>query len=349
MKKILIVDFNGTSSVYSHYLAKGLVNRDNDVKILGKKKPEFLDVFNNLNEYLGFKSGLKLLDYILNWFWLLFNYKKFDVIIIQWLQLLKYTTLEVKLINYLQNKIKLVYILHNLYPHNSKDIKVINRYKKLYSTCNNIAVHTKLLKKIVLELSPKANVLDINHGFFFKEFRDKPTRINVNKCLMVGYVTNYKGVEDAFKVVVNLKGKGVIVSLEIVGLVTPDYLNILTALIDQLNIKDQVTILSKEVSTRFLIDKINESNMLWLPYKKISQSGVTYTSTGMGKPFVGYDVGNFKSFFGNKGVANIVEKDNIEAFSNGVIHVLQNEIFYKENIQNLSLQNLWDLNKSILN
>ena len=31
MKKILIVDFNGTSSVYTHYLAKGLVNEDDEV------------------------------------------------------------------------------------------------------------------------------------------------------------------------------------------------------------------------------------------------------------------------------------------------------------------------------
>lgn len=349
MKKILIVDFNGTSSVYSHYLAKGLINKEDEAKILGKKKPEFLDVFDNLNEYLGYKSGLKLLDYVLNWFWLLFNYKKFDVIIIQWLQLLKYTSLEVKLINYLQKRIKLVYILHNLYPHNVKKTKVINRYNQLYSTCNNIAVHTEVLKKRVLELSSKANVLDINHGFFFKEFREKSINVNVNKCLMVGYISKYKGIEDALKVVKVLKEKSVIVSLEIVGLAEANYLNVLTDLIAKLKIKDQVTILSKEVSTRFLIDKINQAYMLWLPYKKISQSGVTYTSTGLGKPFVGYDVGNFKSFFGDKGVAKIVEKDNIEAFSNGVIEVMQNEFFYKENIQKLSANSLWDLNKSILN
>lgn len=347
MKKILVVDFNGTSSIYTHYLAKGLEGND-EVKILGKKKPEFLDVFNNLNEYLGFNFGFKLLDYILNWFWLLFNYKKFDVIVIQWFQLLKYTNLEIKLLNYLQTRIRLVYILHNLYPHNTKNSKIIKRYNHLYNTCKNIAVHTGSVKNKVLEINPKANVLDICHGFFFKEFRKKSIKINTHKCLMIGYISKYKGIEDALKVVKNLKKKGVIVSLEIIGLATPNYLNYLKNLIIELKIKNQVNILSKEVSTKFLINKINEANMLWLPYKKISQSGVTYTATGLGKPFVGYDTGNFKTFFGDKGVANIVEKNNIEAFSDGVIEVLKNNVFYKKNIQNLSSKSLWDLNKSII-
>lgn len=347
MKKILVVDFNGTSSIYTHYLAKGLEGNDK-VNILGKKKSEFLDVFDNLNEYLGFNLGFKLLDYILNWIWLLFNYKKFDLIVIQWLQLLKYTNLEIKLLNYLQTRIRLIYILHNLYPHNTKNSKIIMRYNQLYNTCNNIALHTKSVKSIILELNPQANILDIYHGFFFKEFRNKSIKIDVHKCLMIGYISKYKGIEDALKVVKNLKKKGVVVSLEIIGLATPAYLNLLKNLIIDLKIKDQVTILSEEVSTKFLIDKINEANMLWLPYKKISQSGVTYTATGLGKPFVGYDTGNFKTFFGDRGVANIVEKNNIEAFSNGVIEVLKNGVFYKENIKKLSSKSLWDLNKSIL-
>ena len=101
MKKILVIDFNGTSALYTHYFSKGLVEGNDEVKILGKKKPSFLDVFEDLNEYLGFNFGFKFLDYVLNWFWLLFNYQKFDTIVIQWLQLLKYTSVEIKLLNYL--------------------------------------------------------------------------------------------------------------------------------------------------------------------------------------------------------------------------------------------------------
>ena len=140
MKKILVVDFNCTSALYTHYFAKGLVGGNDEVKILGKKKPAFLDVFEDLNEYIGFNVGFKLLDYILNWFWLLFNYQKYDIIIVQWLQLLRYTNVEIKLINYLQSRVKLIYIVHNLYPHNIKNNKIIKRYKQLYRTTKNIEI-----------------------------------------------------------------------------------------------------------------------------------------------------------------------------------------------------------------
>jgi glycosyltransferase involved in cell wall biosynthesis len=349
MKKILVVDFNGTSSVYTHYLSNGLKGEKDEVKILGKKKIEFLDVFENLNEYLGFTTRFKLLNYILNWCWLLFNYKKFDVVVIQWLQLLKYTSFEVALVNYLQSRVKVIYILHNIYPHNTKKNKTLKRYNQLYKTVKNIAVHTHKVKNIISELSPNANVLRVEHGLFFKEFRQKPSNINVKKCLMIGYISKYKGIEDALKVVKVLKEKRINITLDIIGFCESDYLNVLTEIINDFNIKDQVNILSKEVSTDFLINKINQSTMLWLPYRKINQSGVSYTSIGLNKPFVGYDVGNFKDSFGDKGVANIVEENNVEAFSQAVIEVMKNEIFYKKNIQNFSSQNLWNSNKVILN
>jgi glycosyltransferase involved in cell wall biosynthesis len=332
MKKILVVDFNGTSALYTHYFSKGLVEGNDEVKILGKKKPSFLDVFEDLNEYLGFNFGFKLLDYVLNWFWLLFNYQKFDIIVIQWLQLLKYTDVEIKLLNYLQSRVKLIYLVHNLYPHNTKNNKVVKRYNQLYQTVKNIAVHTYKVKKIIFELSPNTNILSIKHGLFFKEFRPIAPKIILNKCLMIGYISKYKGIEDALEVVKRLKEKGLIISLDIIGLGTPAYLNILIKMIDDFKIKDQVFILSKEVPTSFLIDKINESTMLWLPYKKISQSGVAYTSIGLGKPFVGYDVGDFKDSFGDNGLAEIVNQD-----------------FYEKNIQNFSSQNLWNFNEIILN
>ena len=139
-------------------------------------------------------------------------------------------------------------------------------------------------------------------------------------------------IEDALKVVKLLKEKNILVSLGIIGLATPNYLSDLTKIIDHLKINNHVTIISKEVSTKFLINEINQSTMLWLPYKKINQSGVSYTSIGLEKPFVGYNVGNFKAFFGDKGVAKIVEKDNIEAFSEGVIEIIKNEELYKINV-----------------
>lgn len=349
MKKILVVDFNGTSSVYTHYFSKGIIRKKDNLKILGKKKPDFLDVFSDLNTYVGVNTKFKFLNYCLNWFWLLFNCKKFDLVIVQWLQLLKFSPIEVKLISYLQSKTKLIYILHNLYPHNTNKDKILKNYNSLYKILNKIAVHTLELKEAVLKINPDANVLKIEHGFFFKEFRNKNIVINEKKCLMIGYISKYKGIEDALKVVKNLKDRNVFIKLEIIGLASQKYLDHLFSIINNFKIEGQVTIISKEVSTGFLINKINESIMLWLPYEKISQSGVSYTSIGLSKPFVGYNVGNFKESFGNYGVAEIVEQKNINEFSNAVVKILNNESYYRKNIESFGKRNIWESNKKILN
>jgi len=348
MKKILVVDFNGTTSVYTHYFVEGL-KANNDVKILGKKKMFFLDFFKNLNVYLGFNTSLKILDYFLNWIWLLFNYKKFDLIVIQWLQLLKYTSIEVELIKFIQKKVKLVYILHNLYPHNNTDLKITNRYNMLYKWCENIAVHTYEMKSYLKKINPKINILKIQHGYFFNEFREKPSLLQENKCLMIGQILRYKGIEDALKVVKILKEKNTIIHLKIMGLADQNYLIELNKIIEDFNISNQVNLIPEIVSTAIFINEINKSTMLWLPYKKISQSGISYTSIGLGKPFVGYNVGNFKSFFGDKGLANIVEKGNVIDFSEAVLEVLENKDAYYKRIDKHAALNLWKANRVILN
>ncbi|MBD0831207.1 glycosyltransferase [Aestuariibaculum sediminum] len=350
MKKnnILIVDFNGTSSVYTHYLSNSLKKNNTNVFILGKKKDDFLDVFNQTNKYLGINIGVKLLDYILNWLWLILNFKKFDRIIIQWLQLLKYTRLEVYLINFLQNRIPLVYIVHNVYPHNNNSLKIKKRYNFLYKTCINIAVQTKEIKTKILEINPYAKIFEIQHGLFFRELRDVHFNCNSNKCLLVGYVSKYKGVEDAIKIAKILSERGIGFSLEIIGFGDPSYLNELNKMVKDLNLSDKIKFISKEVNTKFLIDKIKEASMLWLPYKNISQSGVAYTSIGLGIPFVAYNVGNFKDAFGGKVAVEIVEKGNINEFSIAVEKLLVHSLTYKKNIRREFDNDLWDRNEYLI-
>lgn len=344
-KKILVVDFNGTSSIYTHYLSNGLKDVDIDVYILGKIKHEFLDVFKELNRYIGFKTGIKLLDYILNWFWLLLNYKKFDGIIIQWLQLLRYCSFEIDLVTFLQNRIPIVYIVHNVYPHNTKNHHIKKRYDLLYTKVKNIAVQTTEVFEIIRKINFKSNLINIQHGLFFKEFRINTNKLNTGKCLLVGYISKYKGVEDAIEIAKILKEKQIDFSLEVIGHGDSDYIKILNDRILSYNLLDRVKIHPKEVSTKYLIDKINDASMLWLPYKEISQSGVAYTSIGLGVPMVAYDVGNFREAFGNGLVSELAKKNDWIKFSESVEKVLIENNFYKKNIEEMFYSDLWETNK----
>lgn len=347
-KRILIVDFNGTSSIYTHYFANGLKSETNQVKILGKRKSEFLEVFNDNSKYLGFNLKFKLLNYFLNWFWLFYHKNKFDVIIIQWLQLIKYSTIEVYLTKKLQSKSKVIYIAHNVYPHRVTSARVIKNYNLLYNSVKNIGFHTSEVKNKILTISASPNFLKISHGLFFRNMNKGEFSKKGNFCLMVGYVAKYKGVEDAIKIVKILKDLKQDIRLEIVGLGDPKYIYKLNRLIQQKQLQHEIRITSKEVSTGFLIKKIQQSKMLWLPYQNISQSGVTYTSIGLKKTFVAYDVGNFKEEFGNKGMAKIVKFRDLNSFALGVIEVQLNEMKYLNKIEENYHRFNWELNKSIL-
>lgn len=333
MKKILVVDFNGTSPVYTHYFTKGITNKNTSVAILGKKKSQFLDTFKKVSLYINKGIGIKLVDYFINWGWLLLNANKFDVVIIQWFMLVRFSSIEILLVSYLQNRVKVIYIAHNIFPHNNKSKKVVNRFKRLYKKLKYIGAHTEEVKKAVLSIAPNAIVLNFKHGLFFNESaKHKPSKTFNNTCLIIGFISKYKGIEDAILVIEKLSKTKVEVVLKIKGYGNKRYINELNNLIHQKGLSSKIHIESRVLSTREIIKEIKGSCMLWLPYKAISQSGVSYTSLGLITPFVSYNVGNFKLLESEFQGSIAVEPGRIDLFAQAVEKVLLNNVELRKKI-----------------
>ncbi len=349
MEKILVVDFNGTSPVYTHYFSEGLITPDRKVEVLGVKKSKFLDVFSDHMVYRGIKCKFKSLGYIVNWLWLLMNSNKYDVIIIQWLQLIRYSRFEVYLIQFLQSRNNLFYVAHNLYPHRHSSEKVRRNFDHLYRVTNKIAVHTTQLQNKILDITGPRKIYRAYHGLFFHDSKLDSNLFKKNSCIMIGYIAKYKGIEDAIEVVKLLREQGYIIDLQIIGAGPKSYINDLKKKITSYNLDHQIKIIGAEISSTKLVSIIQKVSMVWLPYKKISQSGVSYSSIGLKKPFVAYDVGNFKSEFGVLGVAEIAEPGDISDFSDRVKKVMNNSSFYKENIVKAYENFSWKRNESLLN
>jgi len=333
MKKILVVDFNGTSPVYTHYFTKGITNENTFVAILGKKKSQFLDIFKKVSLYINNGVGIKPVDYFINWGWLLLNANKFDVVIIQWLMLVRFSSIEIFLIGYLQKRVKVIYVAHNITPHNNKSKKVANRFKRLYKKLKYIGVHTEEVKKAVSSIAPNSIILNFKHGLFFNEnAKHRPSRTFNNTCLIIGFISKYKGIEDAILVMEKLSKKKVDVTLKIKGYGNKSYVNELNNLIHQKGLSSKIHIESRVLSTREIIREIKDSCMLWLPYKAISQSGVSYTSLGLKTPFVAYDVGNFKLLEKEFQGSIVVDPGRIDLFSQAVEKVLLNNVALRKKI-----------------
>lgn len=353
MKKILIVDFNGTAPIYTHYFSQGLSKSNWDVKILGHKNSEHLNFSSTLTPYIGTQIFGKSINYLINWIYLLKICKKYDIINIQWFQMLNKTGLELYLIRILKFlNPNIYYTVHNIYPHNCINKKLLKRYNRLYQIIDNFLIHTQKSKKQIQDIvNTKKKYVNINHGYFYNEFSEDKKEFSQIKLLMIGYISKYKGITDAIKVVSILKKDNYNVILSIKGLCNndKDYLNEIHELITELDLEENVLIENKFITTTELVHAYQSATFSIMPYKKIEQSGVLFTSLGLGTPVVAYDIGGLSDIIISGRNGYLARQNDIDDLSKGIINCLNNYEMIKTNLSKGSKNNLWVLNGPILN
>lgn len=302
MDKILIVDFNSTAPTYTYYFAKGLQGLGLHVDVLGVENRKFTRVHNdNSINYVGFDFGNRLFNYFVNWVKLILISKQYDVIHIQWLPMLNYSSIELYFVKILKSiQPNLYYTVHNFFPHDELNIKIKERYLKLYSLLDNLVVHTELTAEKIRQQIGQKRIIEIKHGYFYSEFKKINQSTRKYDLSMLGSILSYKGVEDAIQAVFLLKSSNIIVNLLVAGKCSETYLNSLMGLIKSKQLQNQVILDIGFLSVKKLLKYYNCTKMSIMPYKEIEQSGVLFTSLGMGVPIVGYKTG---------GLVNVIRQD----------------------------------------
>ena len=318
MKRVLIVDFNGTAPTYNYYFAKGLLDEGLDVTVLGKENETFMAIHEEKIKHVGIFSGIKILDYVLNWIKLFSIAKKYDVVHFQWLPMLKFTSIELFLLQRLKRiNNNIFYTVHNFFPHNSISEKVNRRYIELYKCIDNLVVHADATTVKIKEQVEDKETIKIEHGYFYAEFRYNTKKSKEYDLAMLGNILPYKGVEDAIEAIALMPEHKV--KLLIAGKCTPEY----------------------EASLRKLIaDKAFEN--------QIEQSGVLYTSLGLKVPIVGYKSGGISETIINDRNGYLVEKNNIVALSKAIEIGLENSKKWSNYIVEYNAHDLWRKNAKIL-
>ncbi|WP_339725376.1 glycosyltransferase [Maribacter stanieri] len=347
MKRVLIVDFNGTAPTYNYYFVKGLLDEGLDVTVLGKEDKIFTDIHLEKIKHVGLVSGIKLLDYILNWMMLFFLAKKYDVIHFQWLPMLKFTSIELSFLKRLKSiNRNIFYTVHNFYPHNSISEKVNRRYIELYKLIDNLVVHADATTVKIKEQIEGKEAIKIEHGYFYAEFRHNIEKSKEYDLAMLGNILPYKGVEDAIEAIALMPENKV--KLLIAGKCTLEYEASLRKLIADKSLKNQVFLEIGFLSVQQLIDYYGVSELSIMPYKEIEQSGVLYTSLGLKVPIVGYKSGGISETVINNCNGYLVEKNNIVALSKAIEKGLENSKKWSNYIMEYNAQDLWRKNAVIL-
>lgn len=293
---IIIVDISGTVEEYSRYLAQSISESccsNDEVHLLCPNSNTCIrschTVFSVSLVPTKFKRTtaiwkrfLKVAEVILNYLslFVFICFHKVDILHFQWFPFLSIFPFEkyyLILIKKICPSLKIIYTLHNVYPHNStaKAMSVYRRrFKDIIDNIDHVIVHTNTTKcEAIKEFEIFEDKIHVcYHGVFYptndystiRSFDDK------KKILMYGMQEEYKGTDILIMAISLLpqedRSK---VSVKIMGKTIPSYYKAHIAEAQ----KNDIEWIPNRISDRELYSSISSSDILVFPYRNISQSG----------------------------------------------------------------------------
>ena len=301
---------------------------------------------NSENKY---KRSIKAFEGLLNYLYLVFYvfWKRPSIVHFQWMPFLEVASVErifLRLVKIASPKSRIWLTIHNIYPHNSNDksrIRYKSRFVQIDKFFDLFVLHLQTSK---IEFCKEFGIDEcrckvIPHGIFEpKNLKITPhERGEKLRLVMYGNQSYYKGTDILVDAIALLPKKiQEKVSTTIVGKISDDYLTILQKKAKGLDI----SIIPEYVSDDELNKIILDSDVIVLPYREISQSGVLLLALYFERPIICSDLSSFretlhlipKDYFFESGNPNslmtLIEKyieENVD-----VKHYLEKMLLLKE-------------------
>ena len=252
-----------------------------------------------------------------------------DVIHIQWIKLWLFDFLFLSIIKSIFN-LKVVYTAHNVLPHDSES-RYMSKMKRYYHKVDSIITHTQVSKRELIELfslhEGKINVMP--HGLF--QFGGDKRKLAETKSSIIselnlenklvfsvlGFQNKYKGIDLVKKVWKYLSKFDYFQNIQLIIIGKNDKIDFS----DILRYKN-VFIREDFVSSVDFQAYLEISNVLLLPYIKISQSGVLLSAIGSEIPFVVSDAGGLSEPLSIADVGWCIGKANFDNLLNCVVQII---------------------------
>lgn len=262
-----------------------------------------------------------LVNYIIVFFFILF--KQPDVLHIQWLPLVDICSIEFYFLLLFKSisKVNIILTMHNIYPHRlpiNKRQKYKKRFLKVASKIDGFMVHLLSAKKeFTSEYGiPEEIVYVAYHGIFTPNEYTPSTQKNERfTMVMYGYQNRYKGT-DILLEALKLLPFDVLQQTEtyILGKTENGLYEKYENDLDRLHIKW----INKYVSDDLLYNTIGKADLILLPYRKISQSGVLLLAISYLKPILTSDLPSFKETLEGYDSSMFFESENPFSLANKI-------------------------------
>ena len=337
-----MVDISGRSPVYDIPLCEALhkvLSPEHHLKLLAPNiNPKDVDfdcgrLFNILPHRLRKSKrkpfrAIKALMVVVHYIGLIARVAltKPDILHLQWLPLVEVSTVErhfLKILRSVAPKTKFLLTIHNVYPHDysERNRKIYReRFSKVEPYFDKFIVHLETTKKefcSAFGISAE-RVKVLHHGVLAPKGHDtvRRQRGKVLKLIMYGNQSTYKGT-DVFVNALTLlpqeyKDK---VHALVVGKTYSSYLNKLKEKKENTNIE----FIPEYVSDEDLYKHIADSDIIVLPYREISQSGVLLLALSTKRLIITSNIPSFKETLVGMGENTFFENGNAASLSKLIV------------------------------
>jgi glycosyltransferase involved in cell wall biosynthesis len=236
--------------------------------------------------------------------------------------------------------VKIIVICHNLVPHENR---VFNQLftKYLMKKVDRFVVMSESVKLDLLKIIPNAKYKLTPHPIYNifgktidKEIARKNLDINAkNVILYFGLIREYKGLDILLKSIPKIKQELddfiVIVAGECYEKTEKYY-----AIVENFKIQDSVDFRFKFISDDEVSEYFSATDIVALPYRTATQSGITQIAYNFDRPVVISDVGGLAEIVPNGKTGYVVKPDSNE-FAIAIIKYFKEDKFeeFSENIR----------------
>lgn len=365
--KIIVLDVTGRNAVqYNPSLCNSLSKYEKNVTLLSptlnctEKHFKYIRLFNLMPKSWARKKTkskrlLRAFETILNYVyvWIYLIIKKPDILHFQWLPFLEFSSIEKYILKWYRftcRGTRFYFTVHNIYPHNFNDVqkkKYCKRFLQIDSLITGYLVH---LRSTEVELQReykirKEKIHVAYHGIYKAEIPRIDSKSLLDgriRLILYGSQSNYKGT-DIFIDAIKKIPKSYLnkISVKIIGQTEKQLYN--SCISDAHNLG--VDWINSFVEDSELYQAIEESDLIILPYRNITQSGVLLLALSYIKPIITSDLQPFKETLEGFTDDCFFETGNPDSLANLIIRYIDGKIDIerqKEIIRKLNIKYSWD-------
>lgn len=248
----------------------------------------------------------------------------------------------------LNKKIKIVSLVHNAISHERVfGERLLAKY--FFKCCDAFIVMSDPVRKDLLSLCGDANVLQLPHPIYdhYKEKTGKHEAceqlgIDASKknLLFFGFIRDYKGLDLLIEATNYLdESYQLIIAGESYG-----SFDKYTKLINQSSLKGNILVFEQYINDEMVTTLFSASDVLVLPYRSATQSGVVALAYQLETPMIATDVGALGEAVKQAQTGIVVENVSPKDIADGIISYFKNDRkdFYFRNIKSEKQRLSWN-------